>query len=243
MKDNMDQRDTGQMPEQERSVVIRKPTVLALVIGIVLVVVDAVLVFTAYRSVFTIIMLVAGILYIGVYAVLRVRYGRAVKEAQGRGYTVMDKADENVEKAMELARIRFAGRIDKAGVDYFEGHLNSVADLVSSDEEKIVAYLHDILEDTDYTEDQMRKEFGDEITDAVCLMTHQSGMDEEGYLDYIRALRSSGNRLAIAVKIADLTNNSDYTRLGASSPEELKEVDRRRWDKYQKALQILTAAE
>lgn len=237
----MSQTNTRQMPEPERSVVIRKPTVLALVLGIVLVVVDAVLLFTAYRSAFNVIMLAAGIVYIVVYARQRLKYARAVKEAENEGFTVRNKADESVEKAMELARIRFAGRIDKAGVDYFEGHLSSVASLVSSDEEKIVAYLHDILEDTDYTEEQMRREFGDEITDAVCLLTHESGLDEEGYLEYIRKLRSSGNDLAIAVKIADLTNNSDHTRLGASSPEELKETDRRRWEKYQKALEILTA--
>ena len=49
--------------------------------------------------------------------------------------------------------------------------------------------------------------------------------------------------LATAVKIADLTNNSDYTRLGASSPDELKDVDHRRWEKYQKSLEILVEEE
>ena len=49
----------------------------------------------------------------------------------------------------------------------------------------------------------------------------------------------SGNDLAIAVKIADLTNNSDYTRLGVSGPDALQEKDRKRWEKYQKSLAIL----
>ena len=121
------------------------------------------------------------------------------------------QAEQLLEKAKELARAEFAGRTDKAGVDYFLGHLSAVAGLVSSDKEKTVAYLHDILEDTDYPEGKLREEFGDEIVDAVVLLTHKEKMDETGYLDYIHNLKASGNVLAIAVKIADLTNNSDYT--------------------------------
>jgi len=146
-----------------------------------------------------------------------------------------------LERAMELAREQFTGRTDKAGVDYFKGHLTSVAALVNTDEEKTVAYLHDLLEDTDYPEDRLRSEFGDRIVDAILLVTHRGHLDEEGYLDYIRRLKASGNALAIAVKIADLTNNSDFTRLGASCPEELAFKDRRRWEKYQKSLEILRA--
>ena len=145
------------------------------------------------------------------------------------------------ERARILAKEQFAGRVDKAGVDYFSGHLCSVASLVDSDEEKAAAYLHDILEDTDYLEDKLREEFGDRIVDAIRMVTHTEHLDTEGYLDYIRKLKESGNSLAIAVKIADLTNNSDYTRLGVSSPEELSEKDRKRWEKYQQSLKILKA--
>ena len=146
---------------------------------------------------------------------------------------------ETTLKAKMLANEQFRGRTDKAGRDYFWGHLCSVAALVESPEEKAAAYLHDILEDTDYPEEELRKEFGDKIVDAVLKVTHKEHLDEEGYLDYIRKLKEDGNQLAIAVKIADLTNNSDYTRLGASSPDELPEKDRKRWEKYQKSLEIL----
>ena len=142
-------------------------------------------------------------------------------------------------KAKELAKQQFASRTDKAGVDYFEGHLCSVAALVDTEEEKITAFLHDILEDTDYPESKLRELFGDRIVDAVLMVTHKGRLSEEGYLQYIRKLKESGNELAIAVKIADLSNNSDYTRLGVSSPDELPEKDRRRWEKYQKSLEIL----
>lgn len=144
-----------------------------------------------------------------------------------------------LERAKSLTNEQFAGKTDKSGVDYYKGHLSSVASLVSTDEEKIVAFLHDLLEDTDYPEDKLRKEFRDRIVDAVALLTHREKLDEEGYIDYIRRLKDSGNDLAIAVKIADLTNNSDYMRLGVNCPEDLADEDYRRYKKYQKALSIL----
>lgn len=144
-----------------------------------------------------------------------------------------------LEQAQILAKQQFATRTDKAGVDYYEGHLCSVAALVDTEEEKITAFLHDILEDTDYPEDKLREQFDDKIVDAILMVTHKGHLDEEGYLDYIRKLKESGNELAIAVKIADLTNNSDYTRLGASGTDELADKDRRRWEKYQRSLEIL----
>ena len=147
-----------------------------------------------------------------------------------------------LEKAKALAKEQFAGITDKSGADYFSGHLSSVAALVKSDKEKTVAYLHDIIEDRDYPEEKLKEEFGEEISSAVRLLTHGGGLSEEGYLECIRKIAESGNELAIAVKIADLTNNSDCTRLGASSPGELGSEDRARYEKYQKALKILKDA-
>lgn len=144
-----------------------------------------------------------------------------------------------LENAKMLAKEQFDGRVDKAGADYYRGHLCSVASLVNSDEEKIVAFLHDILEDTDYPEGKLREQFGDRIVDAICLLTHREKLTEEGYLDYIQHLKESGNELAIAVKKADLTNNSDFTRLGATTLDDLSSKDRKRWEKYQKSLNIL----
>lgn len=68
------------------------------------------------------------------------------------------------------------------------------------------------------------------------MLTYRDKPDEKGYLDYVRKLKASGNKLAIAVKIADLTNNSDVSRLGVKSPDELQEKDRKRWEKYRKSL-------
>ena len=144
-----------------------------------------------------------------------------------------------LEQAQELAKQQFVGRTDKAGVDYYEGHLCSVAALVDTEEEKIVAFLHDILEDTDYPEEKLRDQFGDKIVDAILLVTHKGKLSAIDYIQYIVDLKKTGNALAIAVKIADLTNNSDYRRLGADNPEDLPEKDRLRWEKYQISLAIL----
>ena len=144
-----------------------------------------------------------------------------------------------LEKAKKLAEEEFKGISDKSGVDYFLGHLTSVALLLETDKEKTVAYLHDIIEDRKYPKEKLREEFGDEIAEAVSLLTHEGGMGEEGYRECIRKIKRSGNELAIKVKTADLTNNSNYSRLGAGSPDELNEDDRKRYEKYQKALRIL----
>lgn len=144
-----------------------------------------------------------------------------------------------LEQAQALAKEQFAGKTDKAGVDYYEGHLCSVAALVDTEEEKVAAFLHDILEDTDYPEAKLREQFGDKIVDAILLVTHKGRLTDDGYLKYIIELKLSGNALAIAVKLADLTNNSDFRRLGANSPEELSARDRRRYEKYRLSIEIL----
>ncbi len=118
--------------------------------------------------------------------------------------------------------------MDKAGKPYTE-HLEFVAAHVGTEAEKCVAYLHDVLEDTDYPPENIRATFGAEIYQAVCTMTHRDGED---YFDYVR--RVSRNPLARAVKMADLTNNMMLDRLPVVS-----EKDIRRVEKYQRAYKIL----
>jgi len=73
----------------------------------------------------------------------------------------------------------------------------------------------------------------------TCPHGHNSSYVPEGLklsneqTERFRKLKDSGNSLAIAVKIADLTNNSDYTRLGVNCPEDLADEDYRRYKKYQ----------
>ena len=94
----------------------------------------------------------------------------------------------------------------------------------------IVALLHDVVEDTDYTlEDLAAEGFGEDILEAVALMTHE---DDVPYLDYVAKLKD--NPIARAVKLADLAHNSDLSRIG-----EVDDETRERLEKYKKAMALL----
>lgn len=109
-------------------------------------------------------------------------------------------------------------QVDKAGVDYIY-HPLAVAKMCDDPKEKIVALLHDVLEDTYVTEEELRETgFSEEIIDAIKLVTHKRDVsiadDKEEYKLYIKKLKEVGNQIAINVKIADLTHNNDISRTG-----------------------------
>ncbi len=127
-----------------------------------------------------------------------------------------------------VAEMAHFGQVDKAGVDYIE-HPITIASLVEGETEKVCALLHDVMEDTEFPESALRILFGDEIVDTLLLLTHRDG---ESYEEYIKKISES--ELATKVKIADLTHNSDLTRL-----KEVKEKDLKRYEKYQKSIEFL----
>lgn len=134
-----------------------------------------------------------------------------------------------VKKAEEIARKAHAGQVDKSGRPYI-GHIERVANRVASDEAKCVAWLHDVLEDTDVLpEADLRRIFGEEIADGVLSVTHR---ENESYEDFVR--RASVNRLGREVKVADLIDNSNLSRL-----EEVTLNDVCRQRKYNDALMYL----
>lgn len=134
-----------------------------------------------------------------------------------------------VKKAEEIARKAHAGQVDKSGRSYI-GHIERVANRVTSDEAKCVAWLHDVLEDTDVLpEVELRRIFGKEIADGVLSVTHR---ENESYEDFVR--RAGVNRLGREVKVADLIDNSNLSRL-----EEVTLNDVRRQRKYNDALMYL----
>lgn len=141
--------------------------------------------------------------------------------------------DEQLAKAKKIAYERHANQLDKGGNPYIE-HPKYVAAHVNTVLDKTVAWLHDTIEDTGYTVSMMRADgFDDNVIAAVQLLTHKKG---EPYLDYIKSLAS--NETARNVKIADLHNNMDLTRL----PVNDRNTDdvKHRMNKYTKALSILT---
>ncbi len=134
-----------------------------------------------------------------------------------------------VDVARYVAEKAHYGQVDKSGVDYIQ-HPLTVASLVDGEKEKICALLHDVMEDTEFSEKSLRILFGDEIVDTLLLLTHR---DSDGYDEYIKKISSS--ELATKVKIADLTHNSDLSRFKG----EITEKDMKRHDKYQRALVFL----
>ena len=135
------------------------------------------------------------------------------------------------EKAYEIAKKAHLGQVDKAGEDYIK-HSEKVASFVKTDEEKAVAYLHDVIEDTELTlEDLHEYNFSKEVLEAVDIITKKRGEDYQSYLNSVKK-----NKLARAVKLADLRHNSDLTRL-----TEVTEKDIKRKEKYQKAIDFLNS--
>ena len=135
-------------------------------------------------------------------------------------------------KALKLAWEAHADQKDKTGLPYIF-HPYEVASMQSEEYCVCAALLHDVLEDTEVTAEQLAKEFPAEVVEAVCLLTHPEG---EPYFDYV--LRISENPIAAAVKRADLTHNSQLSRLDTVDEKALERVE-----KYRKALQLLNGEE
>ena len=137
--------------------------------------------------------------------------------------------NEQFQIALELAVEKHKNQTDKAGNPYIFHPLH-VMENVKSKEGKIVAILHDIIEDTDVTESYLLKAgLSKHIVDAVVSLTRSK---DEDYQEYIKNL--SSNPLAKEVKRADLEHNMDLKRLPT-----LKEKDLQRNRKYQIAYHYL----
>jgi len=138
-----------------------------------------------------------------------------------------------LEKARKVAETCHKGQVDRAGKPYMN-HLLTVSNGIKDLGETyaVVGMLHDTVEDTDMTVEKLRELFGDEVAEAVGLLTHDDSLP---YLDYVRKVKKSGNPYAIAVKKSDLRNNMDLTRLPVVTEKDLKRVE-----KYKKAYAILS---
>lgn len=134
-------------------------------------------------------------------------------------------------KAMQIAYTAHRGQLDKAGIPYIFHPLH-LAEQMEDEISCCVALLHDTVEDTAVTFEDLEKEFPASVMVPLKLLTHPEDMP---YFDYVRAIR--GNAVAVKVKLADIAHNSDQTRLvGCGMSEEVKAYFR---DKYTKAKAIL----
>lgn len=137
---------------------------------------------------------------------------------------------DDVKLAHEIAKRAHKGQVDKAGAPYIV-HPETVASFVTKDDEKIVAYLHDVIEDTPcQLRDLENAGFSSEIIKAVDLLTRKTGQSYKQYLKLVKT-----NELARVVKLADLKHNSDLSRL-----THVTENDIKRLKKYQDAIVFLS---
>ena len=131
----------------------------------------------------------------------------------------------NLGRAISIAAQGFQNITDKGGQPYIL-HCIRVMNQMDTEEEKIVAILHDVIEDSiSSLEDLIKERFSQNIIYALILLTHEKG---QPYDDYIKKI--STDKLATKVKLADLKDNSDITRLKDLDLKDLKRVQ-----KYHKA--------
>jgi len=136
-------------------------------------------------------------------------------------------------KALRISFEAHKDQVDKTGLPYVF-HPFHLAEQMDDEATTCVALLHDVVEDTDMTFEDLYKEgFTDEIIGALKLLTHD---DEVPYMEYVEALKD--NPIAAAVKRADLMHNSDLSRL-----DTVDEYALERQKKYEKALGLLDCHE
>lgn len=134
-----------------------------------------------------------------------------------------------LERAITIAAEAHEGAEDKAGQPYIL-HPLLVMLAVNSTGERITAVLHDVLEDTDWTVDRLRQEgFSDTVLEALQAL---SKAEDEEYMSYVH--RAATNPAARAVKLADLKDNMDLSRLASPTNRE-----RERLKKYETAAALL----
>jgi (p)ppGpp synthase/HD superfamily hydrolase len=141
--------------------------------------------------------------------------------------SVMEKLETIAKRVATQAH---QGQVDKAGQPYIS-HPEFIASQVIGDEAKAVAWLHDVVEDTPVTFDDLRAEgLSETAIEAVAVLTKGENESYEAYLERVAA-----NPIAKAVKLADLKHNMDTTRL-----KTIDDKTRARLEKYKLAFSLLS---
>lgn len=136
-----------------------------------------------------------------------------------------------IEKALRIALEAHEGQVDKAGAPYVLHPIRVMLKLPRA-ADRIAGLLHDVIEDSDWTQERLVAEgFSEEILAAVECLTCRPG---ESYGDFLGRVKA--NPVAVRVKIADLEDNLDITRL-----KEISDKDRARMNKYLNAWRELNA--
>ena len=138
-----------------------------------------------------------------------------------------------VQSAADIACQLHKGQKDKAGVDYFTGHLSAVTKMGNTWQEQVVGYLHDASEDTpnsveevlnlldEKLESPLSEADREELATALRLLNHHLSPDRETYIQRIKS-----NALATKVKLHDLMHNMDLSRIPNPTQKDCERVER-----------------
>ena len=137
---------------------------------------------------------------------------------------------EKIKLAYAIALVAHKNQYDKVGVSYIN-HPLTVSSFLNTEDEKIVGLLHDVVEDTAVTLDDLRLFFDENIIEAINLLTHK---EDDSYMDYLAKIKE--NKLAKAVKLADLRHNMDMSRFENPTDKDYERLEK----KYKPAYKFLT---
>ena len=137
---------------------------------------------------------------------------------------------EKIKLAYAIALVAHKNQYDKVGVSYIN-HPLTVSNNLETEDEKIVGLLHDVVEDTAVTLDDLRLFFDENIIEAINLLTHK---EDDSYMDYLAKIKE--NKLAKAVKLADLRHNMDMSRFENPTDKDYERLEK----KYKPAYEFLT---
>ncbi len=139
----------------------------------------------------------------------------------------------DLNRAIEIAVQAHAGQVDKAGAPYIL-HPLRVMMRMETPETMMAAVLHDVVEDTDWTLEALKQEgFSPKVLDAV---EHLTWRPEEEYEDFLE--RVTQNSMACAIKVADLEDNMDLTRIEKPGQKDFDRV--KKYHKARKNLLLFT---
>ena len=137
-----------------------------------------------------------------------------------------------LERAIAIAAQAHAGQMDKAGAPYILHPLRVMLRL-SSPEARIVGVLHDVVEDTSVTLENLREEgFSEAVLEAILSVTKRPGEEYEAFV-----LRAARDPIGRSVKLADLADNSDLSRIPDPTSKDFERLER-----YRRAIAAIQAA-
>ena len=151
-------------------------------------------------------------------------------------YQEIKESENLIYKALEIATVLFENDVDKGGLPYML-HLLYVYRHVSTIHEKVVALLHDVIEDKDVSKDDLIEVgFPAKIVEDILLLTRVKPID---YDDYIENLIKKGSKEALDVKLADLENNMDLSRITNPTVKDVERVKKRYIPTHEKIMNRL----